>query len=147
MKNSCPGALAAAAEAAGLGYVCTLGIRPVSPRSEYGYINVSREAITTQVFRALSFHEKPDSATANSYLNQNSASETPLYLWNSGIFVYGAASFLEEFRALEPELVDSVCRAVDESEKGDDGSVLLKSEHFDRARVDTLDYALYGKIR
>ncbi len=138
-------ALAAAAGAAELGYVCTLGIRPASPHSEYGYIRASGEAVAAGVFRALGFHEKPDPATALSYLSENSAGETPAYLWNSGIFVYGAASFLEDFRALEPELVDTVCRALDEAEHGDDGGLLLDSGHFERARIDTLDYAFMEK--
>ena len=138
-------ALAAAAGAAELGYVCALGIRPISPRSEYGYIKASGEALSADAFKAAGFHEKPDRDTAVSYLGQNSASQTPVYLWNSGIFVYRADSFLEEFRALEPDLVDAVCMAVEDSEQGDDGGRLLKSEHFDRARIDTLDYAFMEK--
>ena len=138
-------ALVAAAAAAELGLVCTLGIRPDGPRSEYGYIKTSGEELAPGVFRALGFHEKPDPATAASYFRQNGECKTPLYLWNSGIFVYGAASFLEEFRALEPELVDTVCRALDEAEQRDDGSRLLKSECFNRARIDTLDYAFMEK--
>jgi mannose-1-phosphate guanylyltransferase len=81
-------------------YLFTVAVPPTRPETGYGYLQPG-EALPNQeglaAFLVRSFVEKPDRETAQSYLDAG-------YLWNSGIFVWKASIFLEEVRAVAPEL-------------------------------------------
>ncbi|MFA5844106.1 MAG: mannose-1-phosphate guanylyltransferase/mannose-6-phosphate isomerase [Coriobacteriia bacterium] len=88
----------AAAALARDGYLVTVGLRPTSPETGYGYIRTG-EPIAGQAAggvigcRAAAFVEKPDRASAERFLAAGD------HLWNSGILVAGAARFLEELES------------------------------------------------
>ena len=88
----------AARAAEGLDRLFTIGIRPARPETGYGYVQLGRPLDEEGAHEVRSFVEKPDAATARSYI------ESGDYLWNSGIFVWRAARLLEEVRAHTPEL-------------------------------------------
>ncbi len=90
----------AARAAAAEGALVTLGVRPTRPDTGYGYIAVGEavEAPHRGLHRVRRFVEKPDGARARRFLRRGG------YLWNAGIFVWRAESFLEEARRLEPAL-------------------------------------------
>lgn len=67
----------------------TLGINPTKPETGYGYIK-SGQYIEKDIFKVERFAEKPDIDTARSFLADGS------YLWNAGIFLWKAATILEE---------------------------------------------------
>lgn len=75
----------------------TLGIQPTFGSPEYGYIErgVAEEP---GVFRVRRFVEKPDSATAASYLKAGT------YSWNSGMFVWRASVILEDIARHLPDI-------------------------------------------
>lgn len=76
-----------------------LGIRPDRPATGFGYIEVTdrvpRHAEGCEVAR---FTEKPDAGRARALLEGGRA------LWNAGIFVWRARTFLEEADRVAPEL-------------------------------------------
>jgi mannose-1-phosphate guanylyltransferase len=78
----------------------TVAIPPTRPEAGYGYIRPGRE-ISREVgllaWQVGSFVEKPDRATAEGYVRDG-------YLWNSGIFLWPVARFLEEVRLHAPEI-------------------------------------------
>lgn len=81
------------------GRIVTLGITPTHPETGYGYIrfgefepDVDHPEIRHKARCIQAFVEKPDQATAMSYLKAGR------YLWNSGIFVFRADVMLEKFR-------------------------------------------------
>ena len=74
----------------------TFGITPDMPATGYGYIEVKDR--NAGVMDVASFTEKPDLATAQSYLDQGR------FFWNSGIFMVTAGTCLESFRTLQPDL-------------------------------------------
>ncbi len=79
----------------------TLGIRPVAPETGYGYIETGKSAGKAQdhtFYRVVSFHEKPDLARAERYLQEGN------FYWNSGMFVWRAAVVLEAIRNYLPGL-------------------------------------------
>jgi mannose-1-phosphate guanylyltransferase len=90
----------AARAAAGAGALVTLGIEPTRPDTGYGYIQVGPPAGRAYPGLRLvrRFVEKPDAARARRYLRGGG------YLWNAGIFVFGAAAVLEEIERCEPAL-------------------------------------------
>jgi mannose-1-phosphate guanylyltransferase len=84
------------------GGLVTLGIEPTRPEPGYGYIEPgeARNGYET----VAQFHEKPDRATAQSYLDRGC-------YWNAGMFAWTPEAFLSAARAspLEP-LVDALDR-------------------------------------
>lgn len=65
--------------------VVTFGIVPTRPATGFGYVEVA-STTAAQPLPALRFVEKPDAATAASYVASGR------YLWNSGIFVFAVAA-------------------------------------------------------
>lgn len=98
----------AAREAARQGHIMTLGVRPTTAATGYGYIRPGDPLPATQAFQVREFVEKPDAATAAAYVEQN-------YLWNSGNFLFRADIMLQELRTLAPEVLAAAEAAVDRS--------------------------------
>jgi len=96
--------LAAALElAAGANVLVTLGIRPTSPSTGYGYIEAGaadQEVAGITFHRALRFVEKPDRETAARYLASG------LFYWNSGMFVWSAQAFRAALARHRPALAE-----------------------------------------
>jgi mannose-1-phosphate guanylyltransferase len=90
-------ALSAAADAADRHHaLVTVGVVPDRPEVGFGYIQPG-EALDDGVRRVARFVEKPDRDRAQQMVAEG-------YLWNSGIFVWRVGDFLEEVRALTPEI-------------------------------------------
>lgn len=94
-----------AALCADQGKVVTLGIRPDSAATGYGYIEVTERVLATHAedpdltARATrGFREKPDQATAETFLSSGN------FLWNAGMFVFRAEIMAACFERLMPEL-------------------------------------------
>lgn len=87
--------LARALPLAAEGRLVTFGIAPAKPETGYGYIRKG-EPLGEGAFAVRSFVEKPDAATARSYLQSGD------YYWNSGMFVFSARAFLEGVREHQP---------------------------------------------
>jgi len=75
----------------------TFGIPPTGADTNFGYVKRGQRA-GERLYRVAQFTEKPDRATAESYL------ATGLYSWNSGIFVWRARVFLDALEAARPAL-------------------------------------------
>jgi mannose-1-phosphate guanylyltransferase len=92
--------LRAAAQVASEGYLVTLGIRPTSPSTGYGYIHhgISLDMADLSVFRVERFVEKPDLEQARAMVDSGE------YSWNSGMFVWRVDRILQEFGRHLPEL-------------------------------------------
>jgi mannose-1-phosphate guanylyltransferase len=85
----------------------TFGITPTFPATGYGYIQRGPEAAQRQgiaVRKVQKFHEKPKADVAEQYYVSGQ------FFWNSGIFVWKAATILSELRRHEPRLHDAVQR-------------------------------------
>jgi mannose-1-phosphate guanylyltransferase len=90
-------ALSAAARACQNGDLLTIGIHPTRPETGYGYLRRGAEK-APGVFAVEAFVEKPDTATAQKYV-QDAA-----YSWNAGIFVFRADAMLEALRRHLPKV-------------------------------------------
>lgn len=78
-----------------------IGVKPWRAETGFGYIQkgeVFHEANGEPVYRVGGFKEKPDAATAESYVSSGD------YLWNSNMFVWRAARVLELIEEFEPDL-------------------------------------------
>lgn len=91
-----------AVAAADAGYIVTIGIEPTEPAVGFGYIECGDpvEIPGAPDARAVrSFVEKPDRATAESYLAGGE------HLWNAGMFIARADRLLDQMRESQPALV------------------------------------------
>lgn len=90
----------AARAAADGGALVTLGVEPSRPETGYGYIRLGKPVGDEHpgLHRVGRFVEKPDAAKARRY------AKNPAYLWNAGIFVWRAATLLEELARWAPEI-------------------------------------------
>ena len=84
----------------------TLGIRPTAPATGFGYVQRGAATGVPGVAEAASFREKPDRATAESYLASGD------YLWNSGMFVWRARTVLDALAEHLPETAAGLDRIV-----------------------------------
>jgi mannose-1-phosphate guanylyltransferase len=75
----------------------TFGIAPTSPSTAYGYLELGAP-IDDEARVVARFKEKPDAATAQAYFEAG----TSRYLWNSGMFVWRAATLLDCIHRYEP---------------------------------------------
>jgi len=93
--------LVAAEQIAQEGYIVTLGISPSFPATGFGYIQQG-EALGEQngftYHRALRFTEKPDVVRATQFVASGE------YSWNSGMFIWSAATAQAEFQSQQPEM-------------------------------------------
>src|SRR5690606_16616229 len=85
------------------GRIVTLGLSPTYPATGFGYIRQGEPLATIngfQAYRSLGFTEKPDEQTAAHFI------ESGEYTWNSGMFIWKAATALKEFKRQQPEMYD-----------------------------------------
>lgn len=129
-------ALTHAITAASAGYVVTFGMTPTRPETGYGYIEQgSALEGMPGVFAVKRFVEKPDTPKAEAFLAQGG------YLWNSGMFVVRAATFLSEVERYEPEVYACVKQSVAQR-KTDMDFERLEAESFSRSPDISVDYAV-----
>jgi mannose-1-phosphate guanylyltransferase len=76
----------------------TLGIKPLSPNTGYGYIQHEQYAVSDNVYKVKTFTEKPDIELAKKFLISGD------FLWNAGIFVWRTESIISAFEKYLPEI-------------------------------------------
>ena len=100
-------AVGAASEVARAGSIVLLGIEPTRPDTGYGYVTVAPGEPDAAGSRPVErFVEKPDAARAARLIAEGRC------YWNSGMFVFTAARFLDELAALEPDMHARTAEAV-----------------------------------
>ena len=78
-------------------HLVTLGIKPITPETGYGYIKQG-QALEGGAFKVNQFIEKPDLVTAEKYLEEGK------YYWNSGMFIWKVSTLLHEIETYLPKL-------------------------------------------
>lgn len=125
-------AIAAAKKQAEEGSLVTFGIVPTSPNTGYGYIQADEKGT---ISRVKAFVEKPDSATAEQYV------ESGNYYWNSGMFMFKASTLISELEKHSPEILSSCQKALSKAVKDLDFT-RLDTAAFTACRSDSIDYAV-----
>ena len=122
--------------AAGDGALVTFGITPERAETGYGYIRRGTPwKGASGCFQVARFVEKPDAATAQTYLDDGT------YDWNSGIFLFRARRYLEDLADACPE-IDEACRRVIDSGTLDLDTVRLDAEAFAACPSLSIDHAV-----
>jgi len=119
------------------GRLMTFGVVPSSPETGYGYIKCGSE-LGPDLYELERFVEKPDARTAQSYLDSG------VYLWNSGMFLLRAATYLEELERLAPAVLDC-CRRSMAAARADMDFVRPAPDIFSQCPSISIDYAVMEK--
>jgi mannose-1-phosphate guanylyltransferase len=117
-------------------WLVTLGIRPSSPHTGMGYIQVGPDIGTFddhKGYRALRFVEKPDVETAKRFSAEG-------YVWNPGYFLWQVPVILAEFARLLPEMYGPLTEYG--SALGSSGEAKALRDAYERMPVQTIDYGI-----
>jgi len=123
-------------KAAETGKLVTFGIVPTGPETGYGYIKAKPDGDAAVPVE--SFVEKPDLETAQHYV------EGGEHFWNSGMFLFRAASYLDALKEFAPDMYSACQRSIKECVKGDD-FVRPDADAFLASPSDSIDYAVMEK--
>jgi len=130
-------ALQAAEQMAQAGHLVTLGIKPTSASTGFGYIRqgavIAIEG-SFQVFRVERFIEKPAAEAARQMLLSAN------YSWNSGMFVWRVERILEEFQRQIPGLYDQLTQVA--AALGTPQARMVLGEGWRRVTEQTIDYGV-----
>ncbi|MEG2156979.1 MAG: mannose-1-phosphate guanylyltransferase [Bacteroidaceae bacterium] len=120
--------------------IVTLGIKPVSPETGYGYIEADLSVSSSKnknIFRVDSFKEKPKLEVAKTYLKAKN------FYWNSGIFIWSATTIVNAFRVYQPEIAKIFEKMVFAYGTKDEQALI--NENFPKCEDISVDYAIMEK--
>lgn len=116
----------------------TFGIKPTFPSTQLGYVKCAeRQEVAgckNAIYSVEAFKEKPDRETARTYL------ENGQYFWNSGMFVWKAATIRKHLATFVPETVDPLRKIAAAWDTPSQGAVL--TEQFAKLPKISIDYAV-----
>lgn len=119
----------------------TIGIRPTGPATGYGYIRRGRQSTEVRgraVYAVERFVEKPDLATAQSYLEDGG------YLWNAGMFVWSVGTVQSALARHAPAIQAGMDRVAARLDAGSQLGDALAAEYPSLEKI-SIDYALLEK--
>jgi mannose-1-phosphate guanylyltransferase len=128
--------------------IVTFGIRPTYPAESFGYIErgaqvpaAGRAAAlgTAAVYHVKQFREKPKADVARAYLAAGT------YYWNSGIFVWKAATIVQALEEREPRMVAHLKNIV--AAPGGSGDAKVFAREFEAIQGISIDYAVMEHAR
>jgi mannose-1-phosphate guanylyltransferase/mannose-6-phosphate isomerase len=119
------------------GKLAIFGIVPTDANTNYGYIKSSKDN-NNGAYKVERFVEKPNLKTAEFYLEQGN------YLWNSGMFLFQARTFITELTTHAPDIVISVNNAVNNATQDLD-FIRLEIKAFESSLSSSIDCALMEK--
>jgi mannose-1-phosphate guanylyltransferase/mannose-6-phosphate isomerase len=150
-------AVSAGVDAVNNGALLTFGIVPTAAETGYGYIrsgsrheyplrdskclasqNRGVSSSNQELFNVQEFVEKPDIATAQGYLAAGD------YLWNSGMFLFRASTYLCEMKKHAPEML-TACQKAWQGRVSDLDFTRLDAEAFAACSANSIDYAVMEK--
>ncbi|MES2677113.1 MAG: mannose-1-phosphate guanylyltransferase/mannose-6-phosphate isomerase [Pseudomonadota bacterium] len=116
-------------------YFVTFGVNPTSPQINYGYIKKGKKINRKNIFVVDKFVEKPNLKTAKKFLLDTK------FLWNSGIFLFKASTYLHSLRKNNHQTFINCVSAYNNSEK-DLEFIRLNLEDFEKCENISADHAV-----
>ncbi len=116
----------------------TFGIRPTYPETGFGYIERGEAVAGSGGFHVARFTEKPSAEVAATMV------ESGRFLWNSGMFCFRAATFLNELGQHAPDILEGAKRCWEATRIKDDHAD-LPQELFAALPDISIDYAVMEK--
>ena len=119
------------------GTIVILGVTPTHPETGYGYIQTSPSVRgdAEPILVVQRFVEKPDAATAKTYLDEGN------YYWNAGMFVLKASVWLKALEQFRPDILRTTQSAWTKR-SADDKFVRPGKVEFEAIPAESVDYAV-----
>jgi mannose-1-phosphate guanylyltransferase / mannose-6-phosphate isomerase len=128
-----------AVEPASQGQIVLFGVNVRSPETGFGYVKPGSELEAGQlIYKVSGFTEKPDQKKAQEYF------ESGNYLWNSGIFLLRASTYLQEIERLEPKMLQ-LAKSSLKNAKEDLDFLRLDQSSFEGLPNLSIDYGILEK--
>jgi len=121
------------------GMLVTFGVTPTRAETGYGYIECGAPAACKGSYRVNRFVEKPSSDLAATFMGSGR------FLWNSGMFCFGARAYLDALARSAPEVHAAASACWEATEIHDPEKVDLPQAHFSRIPDISIDYAVMEK--
>ena len=112
----------------------TFGILPNKAEIGYGYIKFNND-MKAKYFKIESFIEKPSQKDAEKFLHAGN------FLWNSGMFMFKASTYLEELEKYAPEML-SICKKSLVEDRKDEDFIRINNNEFANCPEISIDYAV-----
>jgi mannose-1-phosphate guanylyltransferase/mannose-6-phosphate isomerase len=122
--------------------IAILGVTPTSAETGYGYIKRSSNSGVYGEHDVEKFVEKPDLETAQRYLKEGD------YLWNSGMFVLRASTWLATLKEFRLDICSGVAAAwAAKTEDRSEDTLFLRPDKniFQAIPSESIDYAVIEK--
>ncbi|MFN3943328.1 MAG: mannose-1-phosphate guanylyltransferase, partial [Allosphingosinicella sp.] len=119
------------------GWLVTFGMAPDRPETGYGYVERGAE-IAPGVLRAARFVEKPDAATAQTYVDSGR------YDWNAGIFLFQSGTFLDALARHAPDM-RAAAEAAMAAATREGARIRPDAARFRASPAQSIDYAVMEK--
>ncbi len=140
--QTCLNAAIALANESEAKHIVCFGITPTHPDTGYGYIKTdltsNNQALKSYV-NVLAFKEKPDLATAESFIAEGN------YFWNAGMLVARASTLLIAIKSYLPELDIVLSKIQQDINDGINFDTAVNS-HFADAPTISMDHGVLEKI-
>jgi len=121
------------------GLLVTFGVTPHAPATGYGYIEQGRTIDAEPgAYRVAGFVEKPDEARARAMMTGGR------FAWNSGMFAFSPARFLEELKKHRADILEGARKAWREARRDLDFT-RLDAKAFGSCPSESIDYAVMEK--
>lgn len=82
--------------------ILAMGVKPSRPEPGYGYIQMGETTQVDDVYKVMSFTEKPERDFANMFMQSGE------FLWNTGLFLAKASHIWQCFNTIFPEVANAV---------------------------------------
>ena len=85
-------------------WIITLGIKPFSPNTKYGYIQYNESDVEgiSKLHEVITYTEKPPYDMAVQFLNSGD------FLWNAGIFIWSLPTLEKAYRRFLPDVAEII---------------------------------------
>jgi len=118
--------------------IILFGIKPDSPHTGYGYIEMGSEE--GGLFEAIRFTEKPDKVKAKKFIEEEN------FLWNGGIFLIKIKHFLalikQEDNTIFGNCINSLNLGVETQ-----GAIEIDKENFSKVNNVSIDHLIMEKVK
>ena len=122
--------------AARAGHLVTFGIRPTTPDTGFGYLQTCVDAVPVSgVKKVLRFIEKPHLELAAEMVADGG------YLWNAGIFLFRAGTFLEQLMLHAPDIGAAAQQAISDG-RCQGNRIVAATDALQGCRSESIDYAV-----
>lgn len=120
-------------------YLLTVGIKPDSPQTGYGYIKIGKKLTSKAASEVEEFVEKPNLETAKKYLASGK------YLWNASYFIFRADELIKMYEIYAPDIFAGLKNILQAIDIADEKKVV--EEEFKKFPKAPFDTAIAEKVK